>query len=135
MWLTTGAGGQRPWPSPVLVPNHWLMRPRRPVVFVNAGEIMRAGNWSGMRAGLLLTSVAVVLSGLIAGCRSGGGSSKPGLLRRGRPARDLRQDLGNVDVAKNGLDPLKAVLRSVQSSAQTFVSGPSFNSCGPFADC
>ena len=45
------------------------------------------------------------------------------------------QDLGNVDVAKNGLDPLKAVLRSVQSSAQTFVSGPFSYSCGPFADC
>ena len=84
---------------------------------------MKPADWPGkraglLRAGLLLATTALLLSGLIAGCSS----SKPAYCSAADQLKTSVQNLGNVDVATKGLDDLKTALTSVQSSAKTFAS-------------
>lgn len=84
---------------------------------------MKPADWPSkraglLRAGLLLATTALLLSGLIAGCSS----SKPAYCSAADQLKTSVQNLGNVDVATKGLDDLKTALTSVQSSAKTFAS-------------
>ena len=70
------------------------------------------------RWGLLLAVpvLALALSGLAAGCSS----SKPAYCTDATNLKTSVSNLGNVDVAKNGLGSLQTALSSVQTSAKTF---------------
>ena len=62
--------------------------------------------------------LALVLSGLAAGCSS----SKPTYCTDAANLKTSVSDLGNVDVAKNGLSSLQTALTSVTSDAKTFAA-------------
>ena len=62
--------------------------------------------------------LALVLSGLAAGCSS----SKPAYCTDAANLKTSVSNLGNVDVAKNGLSSLQTALTSVTSDAKTFAA-------------
>ena len=82
---------------------------------------MRPADRPGPRSGGLLPVAVLVLaiSGLAAGC----GSSKPAYCTDASQLKTSVQNLGNVDVAKNGPGSLQAALSSVQADAKTFAAG------------
>ncbi len=79
---------------------------------------MRSAYRPGMRTGLLLPAAALVLSGLAAGC----GSSTPAYCTAATNLKTSVSNLGNVNVAKNGLSSLQTALSSVQTNAKTLAS-------------
>jgi hypothetical protein len=80
---------------------------------------MKPADWPSVRAGLLLATTPLLLSGLIAGCSS---NNKPAYCTAADQLKTSVQNLGNVDIATKGLDSLKTALTSVQTSANTFAS-------------
>jgi hypothetical protein len=79
---------------------------------------MRPADIPGTRRWLLLPAAVLVLSGLAAGCSS----SKPAYCTDADQLKTSVQDLGNVDVATNGLSSLQTALTSVKTSASAFVT-------------
>ena len=81
---------------------------------------MRLTYRPGTRTGLLLASavLAPVLSGLAAGCSS----STPSYCAAAANLKTSVSNLGDVDVAKNGLGSLQTALNTVTSNAQTFAA-------------
>ena len=77
---------------------------------------MRLTYRPGTRTGLLVAAavLAPVLSGLAAGCSS----STPAYCTDAANLKTSVSDLGNVDVAKNGLSSLQTALNSVTSDAK-----------------
>ena len=82
---------------------------------------MRPAERAGTRRWALVPATVVVLalSGLAAGCSS---SSKPAYCTDASQLKTSVQDLGSVDVAKNGLSSLQTALSNVQADAKTFVT-------------
>jgi hypothetical protein len=76
-----------------------------------------AGAGSG---GLAAAVVVLALSGLATGCSSS--SSKPAYCTDASQLKTSVQDLGNVDVAKDGLGSLQTALTGVQADAKTFAA-------------
>jgi hypothetical protein len=79
---------------------------------------MRPAYRLGTRAGLLLPAAALVLSGLAAGCSS----STPDYCTAAANLKTSVSNLGNVNIAQNGLSALQTALNSVQTNASTFAS-------------
>ena len=80
---------------------------------------MRPADIPGTRRWLLLPmTAALVLSGLAAGCSS----SKPAYCTDAANLKTSVQNLGNADVAKNGLSSLQTALTSVKTSASAFAT-------------
>jgi hypothetical protein len=81
---------------------------------------MRPAPRAGPRRWALLPAavVVLVLSGLAAGC----GSSTPAYCTDASQLKTSVQDLGNVDVASNGLGSLQAALSQVQADAKSFAA-------------
>ena len=81
---------------------------------------MRLTYRPGTRTGLLVAAavLAPVLSGLAAGCSS----STPAYCTAAASLKTSVSNLGNVDVAKNGLSSLQTALTSVTSDAKTFAA-------------
>ena len=75
---------------------------------------MKPADRAGSRRWLLVPAAALVLSGLAAGCSS----SKPAYCTDAANLKTSVSDLGNVDVAKNGLSSLQTALSSVQADAK-----------------
>ena len=82
---------------------------------------MRLTYRPGTRTGLLVAAavLAPVLSGLAAGCTS---SSTPAYCTDAASLKTSVSNLGNVDVAKNGLSSLQTALTSVTTDAKTFAA-------------
>jgi hypothetical protein len=80
---------------------------------------MRPAHRSGARRWLLLPAAVLplVLSGLAAGC-----SSTPSYCTAATNLKASVSNLGNVDVAKNGLNSLQTALTNVTNNANTFAS-------------
>ena len=74
----------------------------------------------GTRTGLLVAAAVLVpvLSGLAAGCSS----STPAYCTAAASLKTSVSDLGNVDVAKNGLGSLQTALTTVTSNAKMFAA-------------
>jgi hypothetical protein len=72
---------------------------------------------SSTRRWLLLPATVLILSGLAAGC-----SSKPAYCTDAANLKTSVQNLGNVDVAKNGLSSLQTALTSVKTNAASFAT-------------
>jgi hypothetical protein len=70
------------------------------------------------RTWLLLPAAALVVSGLAAGCSS----SKPAYCTAASQLKTSVNNLGNVNVATNGLSSLQTALNSVETSAKTFAA-------------
>ena len=83
---------------------------------------MRATYRPGTRTWLLLPAAVLVLSGLAAGCSSGSSSSKPAYCTAASQLKTSVHNLGNVNVATNGLSSLQTALSKVQTSANTFAA-------------
>jgi hypothetical protein len=83
---------------------------------------MRAADRPGTRRWLLLPAAILVLSGLAAGCSSSGSSSKPAYCTAAGQLKTSVHNLGNVNVATNGLSSLQTALSKVQTSATTFAT-------------
>jgi hypothetical protein len=83
---------------------------------------VRPADRPGPRRWALLPVAVLVLalSGLAAGCSSS--SSKPAYCTSASQLKTSVQDLGNVDVAKDGLGSLQTALTSVQADAKTFAA-------------
>ena len=79
---------------------------------------MRPADRPGTRRWLLLPAAVLSLSGLAAGCSS----SPPAYCTAAANLKTSVSNLGNVDVATNGLSSLQTALNSVQTSAATFAS-------------
>jgi hypothetical protein len=81
---------------------------------------MRAAYQAGTRRWPLLPAaiLVLVLSGLAAGCSS----SKPAYCTDAANLKTSVSNLGNVNVAKNGLGSLQTALSSVQANANAFAS-------------
>ena len=80
---------------------------------------MRPAHRPGTRRWLLLpAAAALVLSGLAAGCSS----SKPAYCADADQLKTSVQDLGNVNVAQNGLSSLQTALTSVKTNAASFAT-------------
>ena len=79
---------------------------------------MRVAYQAGTRRWLLLPAVILVLSGLAAGCSS----SKPAYCTDAANLKTSVSNLGNVNVAQNGLSSLQSALSSVQTNASSFAS-------------
>ncbi len=79
---------------------------------------MRLTYRAGTRGWLLFPAAVLVLSGLAAGCSS----SKPAYCTDATNLKTSVSNLGNVDVAKNGLGSLQTALNSVQTNAKMFAS-------------
>ena len=81
---------------------------------------MRPTYRPGTRTRLLVGAavLAPVLSGLAAGCSS----STPAYCTAAASLKTSVSNLGNVDVAKNGLGSLQTALTSVTSDAKTFAA-------------
>ena len=82
---------------------------------------MRATYRPGTRTWLLFPAAVLVLSGLAAGCSSSG-SSKPAYCTAASQLKTSVHNLGNVNVAQNGLSSLQTALGKVQTSASTFAT-------------
>ena len=67
---------------------------------------------------LLPAAAALLLSGLVAGCSS----SKPAYCTDADQLKTSVQDLGNVDVATNGLSSLQTAVSSVKTSTATLAT-------------
>ena len=67
---------------------------------------------------LLPAAAALILSGLAAGCSS----SKPAYCADADQLKTSVQDLGNVDVATNGLSSLQTAVSSVKTSTATLAT-------------
>ena len=80
---------------------------------------MRPAYRPGTRPRLLLAAAVLplILSGLAAGC-----SSSPAYCTAATNLKTSVSNLGNVDVAKNGLSSLQTALNSVTSNAHTFAA-------------
>jgi len=79
---------------------------------------MRVAYQTGTRGWLLLPAAILVLSGLAAGCSS----SKPAYCTDAANLKTSVSNLGNVNVATNGLGSLQTALSSVQTNANSFAS-------------
>ena len=79
---------------------------------------MRVPYQTGTRGWLLLPAAIVVLSGLAAGCSS----STPAYCTDAANLKTSVSNLGNVNVAANGLSSLQSALSSVQTNASAFAS-------------
>ncbi len=79
---------------------------------------MRATYRPGTRRWLLIAAAVLVLSGLAAGCSS----SKPAYCTAASQLKTSVHNLGNVNVAQNGLSSLQTALGKVQTSAKTFAT-------------
>ena len=79
---------------------------------------MRVAYQTGTRGWLLLPAAILVLSGLAAGCSS----SKPAYCADAANLKTSVSNLGNVDVATNGLGSLQTALSSVQTDASAFAT-------------
>jgi len=81
---------------------------------------MRPPHRAGPRRWALLPAVVLVLalSGLAAGCSS----STPAYCTDASQLKTDVQNLGNVDVATNGLSSLQSALSSVQTDAKNFAT-------------
>jgi hypothetical protein len=79
---------------------------------------MRVAYQAGTRRWLLLPAAILVLSGLAAGCSS----SKPAYCTDAANLKTSVSNLGNVNVAQNGLSSLQTALSSVQTDASSFAS-------------
>ena len=79
---------------------------------------MRPAHRLGTRRWLLLPVTGLILSGLAAGCSS----SKPAYCTDADQLKTSVQNLGNVNVAQNGLSSLQTALTSVQTSAKTLAT-------------
>ena len=79
---------------------------------------MRRAHRPGTRRWLLLPAVVLILSGLAVGCSS----SKPAYCTDAANLKTSVQNLGNVDVAKNGLSSLQTALTSVKTNAASFAT-------------
>ena len=79
---------------------------------------MRLTYRAGTRGWLLFPAAVLVLSGLAAGCSS----SKPAYCTDATNLKTSVSNLGNVDVAKNGLGSLQTALNSVQTNAKMFAT-------------
>ena len=79
---------------------------------------MRPADIPGTRRWLLLPATVLILSGLAAGCSS----SKPAYCTDAANLKTSVQNLGNVDVAKNGLSSLQTALTSVKTNAASFAT-------------
>jgi hypothetical protein len=82
---------------------------------------MRPLHRAGLRRWALLPAAALVLalSGLAAGCSS---SSTPTYCSDASQLKTSVQDLGNVNVATDGLGSLQTALSSVQADAKSFAT-------------
>ena len=78
---------------------------------------MRLADRPSTRRWLLLPAAVLSLSGFAAGC-----SSPPAYCTAAANLKTSVSNLGNVDVATNGLSSLQTALNSVQTSAATFAS-------------
>ena len=72
----------------------------------------------GTRRWLLLPAAVLILAGLAAGCSS----SKPAYCTDAANLKTSVQNLGNADVAKNGLSSLQTALSSVKTNAASFAT-------------
>ena len=81
---------------------------------------MRVAYQAGTRRWLLLPAaiLVLVLSGLAAGCSS----SKPAYCTDAANLKTSVSNLGNVNVATNGLGSLQTALSSVQTNASAFAT-------------
>lgn len=79
---------------------------------------MRPAHWPGTRGWLLLPAAGLILSGLATGCSS----SKPAYCTDADQLKTSVQNLGNVDVATNGLSSLQTALSSVKTNATTLAT-------------
>jgi hypothetical protein len=79
---------------------------------------MRVAYQTGTRGWLLLPAAVLVLSGLAAGCSS----SKPAYCTDAANLKTSVSNLGNVNVATNGLGSLQTALSSVQTNASAFAT-------------
>jgi hypothetical protein len=79
---------------------------------------MRVAYQTGTRRWLLLPAAILVLSGMAAGCSS----SKPAYCTDAANLKASVSNLGNVNVAQNGLGSLQSALSSVQTNANSFAS-------------
>ena len=79
---------------------------------------MRVAYQTGTRGWLLLPAAILVLSGLAAGCSS----SKPAYCTDAANLKTSVSNLGNVNVATNGLGSLQTALSSVQTNASAFAT-------------
>ena len=79
---------------------------------------MRPADRPATRRWLLLPTAVLSLSGLAAGCSS----RPPAYCTAAANLKTSVSNLGNVDVATNGLSSLQTALNSVQTSAVTFAS-------------
>ena len=79
---------------------------------------MRPADRPGTRRWLLLPTAVLSLPGLAAGCSS----RPPAYCTAAANLKTSVSNLGNVDVATNGLSSLQTALNSVQTSAPTFAS-------------
>ena len=80
---------------------------------------MRPARRPGTRRWLLLPATILILSGLMA---AGCSSSKPAYCTDAANLKTSVQNLGNVDVAKNGLSSLQTALTSVKTNAASFAT-------------
>jgi hypothetical protein len=79
---------------------------------------MRVAYQTGTRGWLLLPAAVLVLSGLASGCSS----SKPAYCTDAANLKTSVSNLGNVNVATNGLGSLQTALSSVQTNASAFAT-------------
>jgi hypothetical protein len=81
---------------------------------------MRHASRLGPHSWLLIPAVVLALAGLTTGC--GSSSSTPNYCAAASQLKTSVHNLGNVDVAKNGLSSLNTALSSVASNAKTLAS-------------
>ena len=79
---------------------------------------MKPADRAGPRGWLLVPAAILVLSGVAAGCSS----SKPAYCTDAANLKTSVSNLGNVDVAKNGLSSLQTALNSVKTNAASFTT-------------
>ena len=79
---------------------------------------MRVTYQTGTRRWLLLPAAILVLSGIAAGCSS----SKPAYCADAANLKTSVSNLGNVNVATNGLGSLQTALSSVQTNASALAT-------------
>ena len=80
---------------------------------------MRPADRAGPRRWVLLPAAVLILSGLMA---AGCSSSKPAYCTDAANLKTSISNLGNVDVAANGLSALQTALSSVKASASTLTT-------------